>query len=246
VLLLSAIGWAGHAHFSNLAARARGTVPFALGLGPERQATVATLVRLTTAEARILWEDRSGPQRGGRWTALLPLLTDRAYLGGLDPDAGIEHAHAGFREQLLAGRPLSEWSDTDLEGFCERYNIGWVVCWSPSSIARFRAWKLAEPVAAVHDEGIGCLFTLQRRRSFALEASKVAWLRADCQRIALGDVVPNQNGEVVLSLHYQAGLQVSPSRVVIERKVDPNDPIPFVRLRVPGPVARVTLTWEKR
>ena len=130
--------------------------------------------------------------------------------------------------------------------FCERYNIGWVVCWSPGSIARFRAWKTAEPVAAVHDAGAGCLFTLQRRRSFALEESKAAWLRADCQRIALGDVVPNQNGEVVLSLHYQAGLQVSPSRVILERKVDPSDPIPFVRLRVPGPVARVTLTWEKR
>src|SRR5207248_6699074 len=119
-------------------------------------------------------------------------------------------------------------------------------CWSPSVIARFRAWKLAEPVATLHDDGIGQLFTLQRPRSFALEGSKATWLRADCRRIALGDVAPNQNGEVVLSLHYQAGLQVSPSRVVIERKVDPNDPIPFVRLRVPGPVARVTLTWEKR
>src|SRR5205823_1139452 len=33
-ILLSAIGWAGHAHFATLAARAQGTAPFALGLNP--------------------------------------------------------------------------------------------------------------------------------------------------------------------------------------------------------------------
>jgi hypothetical protein len=36
---------------------------------------------------------------------------------------------------------------------------------------------------------------------------------------------------------------VSPSDVRVERHPDPDDPIPFLRLRLPGPVLRLTLTW---
>jgi hypothetical protein len=56
-----------------------------------------------------------------------------------------------------------------------------------------------------------------------------------------------KDGKVLLSLHHQKGMQVSPSRVQIESEIDPQDPIKFVRLSVPdlGPVARVTITWEQ-
>jgi hypothetical protein len=82
--------------------------------------------------------------------------------------------------------------------------------------------------------------------SYALKGSRARWLHADSAHIALADVEPNENGEAVLSLHYQAGMRVSPSRVQLERELDPYDPIPFVRLRLPGPVVRVTITWEKK
>jgi hypothetical protein len=50
-----------------------------------------------------------------------------------------------------------------------------------------------------------------------------------------------------LSLHYQEGLRVTPSRVRIERAETLNDRIDFVRLVVPDQrVSRVTITWEKR
>ena len=32
-------------------------------------------------------------------------------------------------------RPLAEWSDADLEEFCRRYNVGYVVCWTPAVAA---------------------------------------------------------------------------------------------------------------
>ena len=50
----------------------------------------------------------------------------------------------------------------------------------------------------------------------------------------------------VSSLDYQAGLGATPSRVQVARDPDARDPIPFVRLLLPGPVARITLTWEDR
>jgi hypothetical protein len=233
-----------HRHCATLLRRGAGTSPLAVGLSPERAALLATLHDCTTPEARILWEDRSAPAHAERWTALLPILTGRAYLGGLDPDASIEHTSADLADQFLAGRPVKKWSDQELADFCRRYNIGWVVCWSPGAVERFRAWPAAEVKAPLQDGAeTGCLFQVQRPRSFALKG-QAEWLRADCRRIALADVVPDRDGEVVLSLHYQSGLHVSPGRIQVERALDPSDPIPFVRLRLPGPVARLTLTWE--
>jgi hypothetical protein len=87
------------------------------------------------------------------------------------------------------------------------------------------------------------LFELPHR-SFALKG-QARLLSADCQHIALADIVP-EDGKVVLSMHYHPGLHASPSRVQVEKEPDPRDPIPFIRLRVPGPVARLTLTWQDR
>lgn len=214
-----------------------------VGLGPEREKLIATLQAHTTPAARILWEDRTSHRECMRWSALLPVLTERDFIGGLTPDACIEHAQTGITDQMLAGRPLAEWSDAELDDFCRRYNIGWVVCWSPGAIARFRTWKGEGAATPVHDDGPGCLFAVQPR-SFVLKG-QARWLAADRKHVALADVVP-EDGKVVLSLHYHSSLRASPLRVQVERETDPYDPIPFVRLRVPGPTALVTLTWDDR
>lgn len=229
--------------FKSWIGRCEQSQPLALGLGAERSELVELLRVNTGVEGRILWEDRTGKREAPRWSALLPLLTERSYLGGLDPQASIEHAYASFIDHHLAGRSISDWSDAELDEFCIRYNIGWVVCWSPEATSRFRAWKSAQETLAVQDEGQGYLFTLPTR-SYVLKG-QARWISANRQRIALADVVP-EDGIIVLSLHHQAGLQASPGRVVIEREPDPFDPIPFIRLRVPGPVARLTLTWNER
>ena len=141
-----------------------------------------------------------------------------------------------------AGKHISQWKDDELHAYCRRYNIGWVVCWSPAVLARFSAWDEARRETTLSDDGPGALFALERPHSFALKG-QARWLAADCTHIALGDLVPD-NGRVVLSLHYQAGMKILPSRVQLEREIDSSDPIPFVRLRVPGPVTRVTITWD--
>ena len=239
-----AIGVIVRPQLGDVADRYTRAAPLALGFGPDRQALLTTIRDQTNSAARILWEDRPGGSDGPHWCALLPLLTERAYLGGLDPSGSIEHDFASFRDQTLAGRPLAEWSDEELTEFCRRYNVGWVVCWSPAALARFHSWKDAEAGATLSDQGTGCLFRMRRRPSFVLKG-QARWIDADCRHINLADVVPD-DGEVILSLHYQSGMQASPGRVQIERERDPVDPIPFVRLRMPGPAARVTISWEGR
>lgn len=214
-----------------------------IGLGEEKQHLVETVSAATATDARILWEDRLPGVQPSRWTALLPLLTGRTFLGGLDPETLVEYGQAALVAGQLAGRPIGAWTDSELEAFCRRYNLGWVVCWSPESVARFQAWKMAEALTEVV-EGVqpGKLFQLRRPRSFVLKG-QARWLSADGRHISLGDVVPDGD-EVILSLHYQAGLTVLPSRVRIEPLPDIDDPIPLVRLRLPGPVTRITLTWQ--
>ncbi len=228
-------------------ARLRGPEPLRVGLDDDQEAVCRALQEHTSADARVLWEDRGCTRQGSRWTALLPILTERAFIGGLDPDAGIEHASIGLTDQGLAGRPLDAWTDADLLDYCERYNVGWVVCWSETARKRFTGWSDAEPVADLRDGGPGTLLRVKRRASYTLSGS-ARWISADANSIVLGDVTPryattgDREGTLVLSLHYQAGLTAAPPRVIVEPEIDPLDPIPFVRLRLTDPVARVTLT----
>jgi hypothetical protein len=219
--------------------------PLPVGLSPCQRTIVEALRTHTTPDARVLWEDRADAGQASRWTALLPLLTERAFVGGLDGDGLIEHTATGLRDHALAGRSLDDWTDAELEAYCQRYNIGWVVCWSREAAKRFGSWSSAELAATLPDEQEGALYRIKRQPSFVL-AGSARWLRADSECVALGDVTPHQ-GQVLLSLHFQEGMRVSPSRVRLERAESLSDHIDFVRLLIPDEhVARVTITWDKR
>jgi hypothetical protein len=220
--------------------------PLQFTLGPERQALIAEIKKTTNPDARILWEDMPRSRTTPHWTPLLPLLTERSFVGGLDPEATIEHATIGLANQTLQNEPIENWQDQKLEEFCTRYNIGWAVCFSPAAIKRFSTWPMTErPISVMDGDQPGVLFTISRRNlSYALKGQ--AELReANCHHITLAHVIP-ENGVVVLSLHYQAGMRASPSRVHVEAEPSDADPIGFLRLRMAGPADRVTLTWDDR
>lgn len=235
--------WLGRDFLAPIYSRAVATQPLRIGLGPEREAVIASLIETTTKDARILWEDRPLARTTPRWSALLPLLTERQYLGGLDPDGFIEHSAISFLNQLLDGRHISTWTDQQLEEYCRRYNVGWVVCWTPATIKRFTEWDGVQGGVPLVDDVAGYLFTLKRQdRSFALKG-RARVLDANARHITLGDVIPDDDGVVVLSLHWQAGLRAAPGRVHVERETCGHDPIGFIRLKMASPVSRVTLTW---
>lgn len=220
--------------------------PWPIGLGAERLAVVERVRQATTAEARILWEDRPAARLESRWTALLPVLTGRSFVGGLDAGAGIEHTATGLVEGKLAGQPLEDWSDSDLEVYCRRYNVKWIVTWSEQARRRLARWSPAS--ARPLPRGM-TLWELKREASFAL-TGHVEVRAADSRGILLADARPvreqGEEGTIDLSLHYQSGMRVSPSRVTIEKAETTHDNIPFVRLRMNGPVGRILITWEGR
>jgi hypothetical protein len=233
---------AGRETVMDLARRSVGTAPLSLGLSPEQQKLLETLQGESGREARILWEDGT-EARQSRWTALLPLLTDRAFLGGLDPQAGIEHVYPSLIDQTLAGRHILTWTDAELDDFCRKYNVGWIVCRSGANLDRFRAWKGAAATTVLSGSQERVLFTVQRRpHSYTLKGEAQLVL-ADSRHITLAEVIPD-GGEVVLSFHYQSGMRATPGSVSVEREPDAQDPVAFIRLRLDRPVACVTLTWD--
>jgi hypothetical protein len=243
--LLAALGFVQRDLLAAWSLRCTEVPHFALGLGPERETLVEALRQATTAEARILWEDHQSTDDTKRWTALLPLLTGRSFIGGLDPNRTIPHSSVGLIDQSLAGKPLVLWSDAELASYCKRYNVGWIVSRTPESLTRFRAWPGARETAQWSDGEPVYLFTVVNApRSFVLKG-KATIRHMDAHHITLADVEP-ENGVVVLSLHYQSGLQATPERIAVETDEDRGDLIPFVRLRVDRPVAIVTLTWTGR
>jgi hypothetical protein len=251
VLALLVVGWLDGPERPLTGVAGMRTDPLVIGFSEDQEQVIAVLRDQTTAEARILWDETTDHRPGWNWTALLPMLTDRAYLGGLDHDAGMEFSFCGLREGRLNGRPLAEWTDAELAKFCWWYNVGWVVCRSPAAADRWGRLPMAKPMARLKEGGQPVVvFALDRPRSFVLTGS-ARWEGATPTRITLTDVVPDASGYVTLSLHSDQGLRVYPSYILRDRDrsasvPDPtgHDPINHVRLQVPGPVPRVTLVWE--
>lgn len=246
VAFLLAAGWIDGR--SRPLARAAGVAaePLLIGLNDEQRELITILRQHTTPDARILWDETSVEQPGWNWSALLPLLTERAYLGGLDPESRVEYAYCAMCSRMLTGKTLCEWSDAELDAFCRWYNVGWVVARNGTALDRWGKYPAAKPVARLTEAGREIVvFAIDRKRSYVL-AGQAHWEWADTRRVTLTNVVPNADGEVQLSLHGLEGLRVFPSYVRIEPMPDPTgrDPVHHVRLQLPGPVPRVTLVWE--
>lgn len=216
--------------------------PLEVGLSPAREEIVKTIRERSTPEGRILWEERTEIARGAGWTALLPEYTKRPFIGGLTPDACVDHLLVRLFDGKLIGRFLSEWSDEELRIFFARYNVTRIVARTQPTITRLQGLSFVQPIVTLHNDA-GVMFAVDRMPSYFLKGQgKITQL--DWKRVALADVIPDENGVIVLSLHYHQSWHISPGYIDIERDVDANDPIPMLRLRLPSQVARVTLTWR--
>lgn len=237
------LGWGGPLADAGRATLGLDVRPLRIGLTADQTALVEALKAHTTPDARTLLEDPEGHPPGWNWTALLPTLTGRPYLGGLDPDACVEHTFLTLRGGKLNGRAFVDWTPAERTAFCKRFNVGWVLCRTPAAVDFWRADPDAREVGRFRDGGELVLFELKRERSFVL-VGKATVERLDRGKLILADVVPNDAGEVVLSLHHQPGFRAGPTGVGVDVDKDPFDPIPLLKLRVPGPVSRIAVTWE--
>jgi hypothetical protein len=132
--------------------------PLVIGLRPEDEQLVGWLRDHTDLSARVLFEDQlrlleSTDPESTHWTPLLPLLLRperRAFIGGLYQTAFIRHHQtASFGDYVLGPRRIDAWPSHELAGYCDRYNVGWVVCWSPLSRFWFDGFSHARLVGTL-------------------------------------------------------------------------------------------------
>jgi hypothetical protein len=219
-----------------------GPRPLRLGRPARAQAFVRWTETNTTPDARIVWEDAVGSDDS--WTVFLCPWSRRPFLGGLGTGSDLEHGSMALRDGILAGRPMWIWSDEELECYCRRYNVGWFVCVSDMARERLSRFASAEAMPSPPGWETRAFYAIRRPHDYLLRGT-ARKLSFEPQRVTLTDVVP-ENGTVLLSLHFQHGCQVRPAWVMVEREPDPYDPVPLLRLRIPSPVARITLTWDGR
>jgi hypothetical protein len=219
--------------------------PLSIGLSSGQFEILDALKTQTSPAARILVEDLDESRPGWNWTALIPRLTDRACLGGLDGAACVDLSYCGLRHGRLNDRPLGELSDDDLAEICRVYNIGWVLSRSPATTDRWKAWGRVSEIGRFDSDGPVVLLAIDRPKSFILTGSATLAC-ADRREIVLNDVVASPDGDLLLSFHYQPGMSVSPPTVTIEDAQDPHDPTRFIRLRVNSGrgAARVVIRWD--
>jgi hypothetical protein len=218
--------------------------PLARGLTPDRAALVSLLRDRTRPSARIFWEPPADATRPGwNWTSLLPTLTDRSFLGGLDAGTTIDAMTCPVRGRVDFATADPAQCVRDLTAIAERLNVGWVVCRAQDS----DKWR-ALPGTAEWGRGRDgdddiVLFRLDRNHSYVSKGAGNLE-RADRRKLVFTDLRPDANGTASLSFHEVPGLRVHPPTVRLESELDPFDPTPTIRLRLPGPVTRVTITWQ--
>jgi hypothetical protein len=126
--------------------------PLVVGIKPEMSMMVDWMSKNTDLSGRILFEDQlrlleNTDPESVHWTPLLPILLgkdSRMFIGGLYQTAFIRHHEmAAFGDFRLGDRPIDEWSAAEVERYCDTYNIGWVVCWSPLSRFWFDRFPMA-------------------------------------------------------------------------------------------------------
>jgi len=244
IAMMLAIGWLGGSTRPLASWVGLRVHPVVLGFSPEQDAVMKAIIEHTTTEARILWEEPLDAHSGWNWSALLPMVTGRSYIGGLDPDAGVQNWQCSLINGRLNGQALGNWNDAEIAKFCRLYNVGWVVARSPATVDRWKRLAFAKEVLRLREaEQELVLFVLDRSRSFILCGSG-RWDEATSKHICLSNLTPDSRGWVDLSLHYQQEIRVYPSYIQISRECDPAYPDDRVRLSMPGPVPRVMLVWE--
>jgi hypothetical protein len=203
--------------------------PFEAAPAADQAGAIRWIEAHTDDRARVLFEDVVfAPPWGHRVALLARMTTGRQFVGGPAGDNPVTANWITFQEGFLAFKPIAEYSRDALAAFLRRYNIGWVMAFTPQAIAAFdRAAGIVEPAGAA---GPFHAYRVPDPPGFFVRGRGVVDAVA-VNRLALSGLEP-ENGEVVLRYHYAPGLVTDPPTPITGVPVD-GDPQAFIRLASP-------------
>jgi hypothetical protein len=195
--------------------------PWVTGLGGYSHTVLDWLARLTTPDARVLFEtSHARIHDGGHMAGYYAVTAGRELIGGPYPYVYF----AGFWDGYLFGRPIELLTGAEFAEYARLYNIGWALVHSERSKAFFRGLPEATLLASYRSIA---LFSIARPQSYFLEGKGRVTERG-FNRLVFDGVEP-QGGSVVLAYQYIPGLKTDP-----EARVEPTMregvPLPFIKI----------------
>jgi hypothetical protein len=186
----------------------------------------------TSRKGRILIEDsefaeqsREHAYYGGHYPALFPDHVRREYLCGPRPLYPIKHSYASFTNGLLFEKNISSITSEEMKHLFTLYNVKWIVCWMQKSKDVFNRYP--EFLKKLKDIDKFTVYEVLREPTFFIKGQgRVA---ADYNRIALRDVVADDDDEIIISYHWMQKLKTEPP-IALEKAVVRDDPVGFIKL----------------
>jgi hypothetical protein len=201
--------------------------PLQVGFSPVQRSWMAAINAMADQRSRILVED--GPGYRGMGVSALHLGTNAQWIGGPYRAAYVTYHRVSFISGRLAERPLASYSEDELAQFLRRYNVRWILCWTPESkrvldghptlvrrlqeIDGLAFYELATPAESFYERGSGAV-------------------QADLDSLRLSGVSA-EGGSVVLRYHYYDHL-VAEGAGALRPYAIPGDPVGFIEVVDPG------------
>ncbi len=210
---------------------------------PQSGALVDWLRNNTDKSGRILIESVWSPMESEEkawfymhFIPILPMLTDREFIGGPRDDTLLLHHFPSFHldfvsfEQLVSGdvpmvlfgKKINSISQGRLREYFDLYNVTWVVCSRPISKQYFD--RQAPFVQLETKIGEVWIYRVDRTPSYLVEGKGT--VEATYNRIRVEEF---QGKDAVLKYHWMEGLRTRP-QLPLERIMLMDDPIGFIRI----------------
>lgn len=205
---------------------------------PPATEVVRWLYSVVPKSGRILFEE-SGDETDFAYShmylsAFLPHITGQQLIGGPINLCNDRHHFAEFHSAQLFKRGVASFSEEELRGYFDLYNIIAVVAFHPASVRRFGEFrKLLSPLERSGDVW---LFRVNREANWFLSGTgevTAGWNRITCSRV--------EGRNVVLKYHWVEGLSAEPP-ISIRPVAVPGDPIPFIGITDPPAQFAVSIT----
>lgn len=193
--------------------------PQVVPIGNYSQWIIDWLAQETSSEGRVLFETSKGRiYDGARMAGYYAYTSDREFIGGPYPFMFF----AGFWDEWLFDKAISEIEPEEFLKYIDLYNIGWVIAHSGSSKSYLEKLPGARMTGEYNQIRT---YKIERELSYFLKGTGRIEKRGHNQ-LSVSDL---SGDSVILKYHFVNGLKSKPEAMLVPVKIM-DDPVPFIKI----------------
>lgn len=211
---------------------------------PQSEAFINWLKDNTEEDGRILIESIWSPmeEEQDKWfymnyEPLLPLLTNREFIGGPRDDAFFQHNHSGLYldfvefeqladseniQMILFKRPINNIELDELKEYFDLYNVQWII--TSRNLAKDYFSQFTDYITKVKEFGEVWIYKVDRTPSYIIGGE--GEVDATFNHIYVKNFT---GGDIIIKYHWMEGLATKPALKLEEVKLM-DDPVGFIKI----------------